>query len=56
MSKMLYRTVTAAVLLSSCTYNISMVHTEGQAHDVIDSAQEATPDVRPTVNIPVRAV
>lgn len=43
---MLYMTVPASLLMFSCTYNISMVHTEGSASDVIDTEQEAKPDVK----------
>ncbi len=39
-------------ILTSCTYNISMVHTEGQASDVIDTNQKADADVKPNVSIP----
>ena len=39
--------------LSSCTYNISMAHTEGTANDVIDDTATNTPDVSPTVTIPL---
>lgn len=39
--------------LNSCTYNISMAHTEGQATDVIDDTASNTPNVSPTVNVPV---
>ena len=41
--------VALTLCLSSCTYNISMIHTEGQATDVFDSEQ--SPDV--SASIPV---
>ncbi len=31
------------VMLNSCTYSISMVHTTGQATDVLDAVQTNTP-------------
>lgn len=37
-------------IFASCTYNISMAHTEGQASDVVDSTQ--SPDVKPNIEIP----
>ena len=40
------------LLLTSCTYNISMVHTEGSASDVIDDTQSAAPNISPTISIP----
>lgn len=38
---------------TSCTFNISMAHTEGSASDVIDDTQSNTPDVSPKITIPV---
>lgn len=46
MRQMLYITVPTILLIWGCTYNISMVHTEGTASDVIDTEQEAKPDVK----------
>ncbi len=45
-------TLALTIVLSSCTYNISMAHTEGTATDVIDDTQSNTPDVAPVLNIP----
>lgn len=42
----------AILLLTSCTYSINLVHSEGTATDVIDENQTASPDVSPTVRIP----
>lgn len=33
-------------IMFSCTYNISMVHTEGAASDVIETTQTPTSDVK----------
>jgi len=41
-------------LLTACTYNVSMAHTEGTASDVVDTEQKSDADVSPTVNIPVK--
>lgn len=35
--------------LMSCTYNISMVHTQGTASDVIDETNANTPTVTATI-------
>jgi hypothetical protein len=35
--------------LGSCTYNVSMAHTEGTATDVIDDNLTNTPDISPTI-------
>lgn len=38
----------------ACTYSIIMNHTEGQASDVVDENQTVSPDIRPTVTIPLK--
>lgn len=40
------------LFLSACTYSINMVHTQGQADDVVDETQENRPEVSPNVSIP----
>lgn len=39
--------------LSSCTYSINMVHTQGIADDVVDENQKADADIKPNLNIPL---
>jgi hypothetical protein len=43
---------------TSCTYSITMVHTEGTASDVVDETATNTPStsVTPTVSIPATAL
>lgn len=41
-----------ACLLSGCTLNMIMTHTEGNASDVVDSDPENKPQVEATVKIP----
>lgn len=36
-----------------CTYSVILNHTEGQASDIVDENQTATPHIAPTINIPV---
>jgi hypothetical protein len=43
-------------MLSSCTYSITMVHTEGSASDVVDEQQTPSTSVTPTVSIPASAL
>ncbi len=46
------KTITSLLIilsLLSCTYNISMVHTEGTASDVIDETNANTPTVTATI-------
>ena len=40
-------------ILHACTYSITMVHTEGTASDVVDETATNTPNVSPTIKIPV---
>jgi len=44
--------------LTGCTYSITMVHTEGQAADVVDETATNTPStsVTPTISIPAAAL
>lgn len=37
------------LFLGSCTYNVSMAHTEGTATDVIDDTASNTPNISPTI-------
>ncbi len=41
------------LVLSACTYSITMVHTQGTADDVVDETQSNTPDIKPSLSIPV---
>jgi len=38
--------------MSGCTVNITLAHTEGTTHDLVDTAQTASPDVSPELTIP----
>lgn len=41
----------AALTLTSCSVNISQVHTEGQASDVIDTTQRTDPQTDITTDL-----
>lgn len=43
-------------LLCSCTYSITMIHTEGTASDVVDLNQKADADVDANLSIPATAL
>lgn len=45
--------IALSCLLSACTYNVSMAHTQGTATDTIDDNASNTPTVSPVVNIPI---
>lgn len=55
MKDFMLKTVMIALLacMTSCTYNVSMAHTSGTADDVIDDTASNTPNVSPTINVPV---
>ena len=38
-------TIALALMIASCTYSITCVHTQGSASDVVDEAQSAKPDL-----------
>lgn len=44
----------SAILISSCTCSVTMVHTEGKAQDVVDETQENTPST--SVSVPVSVI
>lgn len=44
------------VLLAGCTYSVNMIHTKGTASDIVDENQTASPEVSPTVQVPLTAV
>lgn len=50
---MKYFLISLMCLLSSCTYNVSMAHTQGTADDVIDDTASNTPNVSPVVTVPL---
>jgi len=50
---MKYLMTSLMLLLTSCTYNISMAHTEGLAQDVIDDTASNTPDISPEISLPL---
>jgi len=46
----------ASMLLCGCTISINMVHTEGQATDLIDETQSPTNDIKPEISVPVSGI
>jgi len=42
--------LTGLILLASCTYTITMVHTEGTASDVVDETETNTPTIPITLS------
>lgn len=49
----IYRLIDIACLLlmTSCTYSITLVHTEGTASDVVDETQRADPTTSTDLNL-----
>lgn len=45
--------ISVLILLSACTYSINMVHTQGEASDVVDEEQTSSPDIKPSLSLPV---
>lgn len=44
-----YFIISLMLLLTSCTYSITMVHTDGTATDVVDETASATPTTSVTI-------
>jgi hypothetical protein len=42
-----------ASFFCGCTYNVSMVHTDGTASDVIDTVQETKTDANANLSVPI---
>jgi hypothetical protein len=45
-----------SLVLSSCTYSITMIHTEGEASDVVDDTSTPTANVNPQITVPASIV
>jgi hypothetical protein len=51
--KILLVVLSLVTVAFSCTYNVSMAHTEGMASDVIDDTQSPTNDIAPNLTVPL---
>ena len=45
-----------SLILCACTYNVSLVHTEGEATDIIDTTQRTDPKTDANLSIPAGAL
>lgn len=52
MGKFLTTFLAICLFLVGCTYTITLVHTEGQASDVVDETAIPSTSIVPTVSIP----
>ena len=48
-ARLIFYTCSMGLILTACTYSITMVHTQGDAKDVVDETQSNTPHVSPTI-------
>ncbi len=48
--------VTLCVLITSCTYSINLIHTQGSATDLVDEVSTPTSSISPTLTIPEAAL
>lgn len=46
--------VMVAIMLCSCTTSVTTITTRGTAQDVVDENQSATPNVSPTLSVPLK--
>ena len=56
MKKNLFMIGATLLLLSSCTYSITMVHTEGEATDVVDETTTPSTNISPKLSIPAASL
>ena len=42
--------------ITACTYSINMVHTQGEASDVVDETQTPSTTANPNISIPMSAI
>jgi len=56
MDKLLPAFLAICLLLAGCTYTVNLVHTQGQASDVVDDASMPSTSIVPTVTIPTAAL
>lgn len=47
---------TILLFVTSCTVTVSMAHTEGTASDVIDDTAATSPDISPTIDLPLPTI
>lgn len=45
--------LTCIGLLTGCSFNVSMAHTDGVANDTIDDTASNTPNISPNITIPL---
>lgn len=53
--KKLLASVLFLMAVTSCTYSVTMMHSEGST-DTLDENQTTDPTVTPTINVPISAV
>lgn len=55
MKNILFLLIACAFLCQGCNYSMTMVHTQGQAEDVVDDTATNTPStqVTPTITLPM---
>ena len=53
MNKWILALVGMCGLLTGCNYSVIMNATHGQASDLVDETDTASPDISPTVTIPM---
>lgn len=51
--KYMIKLIILSLFLISCTYSINMVHTQGEATDVIDETSANTPNISPEISTPL---
>lgn len=45
--------IVTCLILTSCTYSVNLIHTQGSATDVVDEDLKANPNVQATATLPL---
>jgi len=43
-------------MLTSCTYSVNVVHSQGTASDLVDENQAADPNIEPSLSLPAGVI
>lgn len=54
--KLLEISIILLFFLSSCTLSFTNISTHGSATDLVDEEQTASPDVKPNISLPIKAM
>jgi uncharacterized protein YcfL len=48
--------IISTLMLVGCTQTVTMIHTEGQADDIVDDTSSVSPNIAPEITVPISGV